>query len=82
MDKKEKKKSTNKTMTNKKDLDVPLVKLKKQPTSLPAIWNIKCLRQHAVQKLSQRCAVLTQSTQIYISTRHRRCPDQLHLSAG
>lgn len=30
-------------MTNKKDHDVPLVKLYEQPTTLPAQWNIKCL---------------------------------------
>lgn len=34
--KKKKKSNKNKTMTNKKGLDVPLVKLKEQPTSLPA----------------------------------------------
>lgn len=33
-------------MTNKKGHDIPLVKLNAQTTSFPAVWNIKCLRQH------------------------------------
>lgn len=58
----------------KKDLNVPLVKLKEQPTSLPAMWNRTCLcqrghymLQYAVQTHSQSCAAII-SMQIFIST--------------
>lgn len=56
-----------------KDLDVPLVKPKEQPTSLSAIWNIKCLCQHehfsvcSPELLSIMCRHDSKSTQIFIS---------------
>lgn len=36
----------NDKQKKKKDLDVPLVKLEEQPTSLPAMGNITCWYQH------------------------------------
>lgn len=60
-------------MTDKKnkDFDVPLVKLKEQPASLPAVWNSTCLHRYAVQNLSQSCVIRAQSVWIYISPHQR-----------